>query len=93
MKCEWTVKALSDLQALTADFEHPKAAARVMRRLTAVPDVLVTFPHMGTLLQGFAPREVRRFIVDDYEIRYEVTDPTLFITDVFHTRQDRETFH
>ena len=50
MKCEWTVKALSDLQALTADFEHPKAAARVMRRLTAVPDVLVTFPHMGTLL-------------------------------------------
>ncbi|GAO00963.1 hypothetical protein Gxy13693_074_010 [Komagataeibacter xylinus NBRC 13693] len=48
---------------------------------------------MGVLLPVFAPREVRRFIVDDYEIRYEVTADALFITDVFHTRQDRETFH
>jgi hypothetical protein len=29
----------------------------------------------------------------DYEIRYEVTADALYITDVFHTRQDRETFH
>ncbi|NVN10580.1 type II toxin-antitoxin system RelE/ParE family toxin [Nguyenibacter vanlangensis] len=93
MKYQWTAKAVSDLQTLTADFEHPDAAARVMRRLAAAPDVLMQFPRMGALLPGFAPREVRRFIVDDYEIRYEVTQEALFITDVFHTRQDRETFH
>jgi plasmid stabilization system protein ParE len=93
VKYEWTVKAVSDLQTLTADFDHPSAAARVMRRLTAAPDVLIQFPRMGTLLPVFSPREVRRFIVDDYEIRYEITADALFITDVFHTRQDRETFH
>lgn len=92
MKYEWTAKAVSDLHSLTMDFEHPKAAARVMRRLAAAPDVLCEYPRMGALLPGFAPRELRRFIVDNYEMRYEVTDQALFITDVFHTRQDRETF-
>jgi plasmid stabilization system protein ParE len=90
---QWTAKAVSDLHGLVHAFENPKTTARVMRRLAAIPDMLLEFPRMGGLLPDFAPREVRRFIVDNYEIRYELTDHTLFITDVFHTRQDREIFH
>jgi len=37
----------------------------------------------------FAPREVRRLLVADYEIRYELTDADVFILWIFHTREDR----
>jgi len=93
VKLQWAAKALADLHDLTKEFESPRTAARVIQRLVAVPDVLAEFPRMGVALADFAPREVRRFIVDDYEIRYELTDTALIVTDVFHTRQDRETFH
>jgi hypothetical protein len=37
----------------------------------------------------FAPREVRKLLVADYEIRYELTDTGVFILRIFHTREDR----
>jgi hypothetical protein len=40
-------------------------------------------------LEEFSPREVRRLIVDDYELRYEVTDDTLTVLALWHTREDR----
>ena len=37
----------------------------------------------------FSPREVRKLLVADYEIRYELTNTNVFILRIFHTREDR----
>jgi plasmid stabilization system protein ParE len=48
-----------------------------------------THPRLGVRLPEFAPREVRRALVGDYEIRYEVTEADVLILRIFHTREDR----
>ena len=37
----------------------------------------------------FAPREARKLLVADYEIRYELTDTDVVILRIFHTREDQ----
>ena len=44
---------------------------------------------LGARLTEFAPREVRRVLVGDYEIRYALTDKDLFVLRIFHVREDR----
>jgi len=38
---------------------------------------------------GVEPREVRRIIVGDYELRYEIADATIFILRLWHSRENR----
>lgn len=35
------------------------------------------------------PREVRRIIVGNYELRYEIADATIFILRLWHCRENR----
>lgn len=91
MKVQWTGKALSDLARLH-DFLAPvnrKAAARSVQALTAAPARLVDQPRLGEKLEEFAPREVRRILVGSYEMRYEITDETIVVLRLWHTREDR----
>jgi hypothetical protein len=46
-------------------------------------------PRLGVRLPEFSPREVRRLFVDDYELRYEIRGNTIFIINLWHTREDR----
>jgi plasmid stabilization system protein ParE len=48
-----------------------------------------THPRLGSLLREFEPREVRRVVIGDYEIRYEIADTDIFILRIFHVREDR----
>ena len=57
--------------------------------LSAAPDTLLEQPHLGLALPEFAPRNVRRLIVGDYELRYEVAEKALWILRLWHTREDR----
>ncbi|MBA4143729.1 MAG: type II toxin-antitoxin system RelE/ParE family toxin [Nitrosospira sp.] len=51
---------------------------------------LSVYPQLGVPLDEFAPRDVRRVIVGDYELRYELTPVTLiYILRVWHAREDR----
>lgn len=91
MKLRWTSKALSDLARLheflaTVD---PRAAARAVQALTRSPEVLVRHPRLGEQLFEFEPREVRRLIVKQYELRYEIDDTTIYLLRLWHTREDR----
>ncbi len=91
MKVQWTGKALSDLARLH-DFLAPvnrKAAARAVQALTAAPARLVDQPRLGEKLEEFTPREVRRILVGSYEMRYEITDETIVVLRLWHTREDR----
>lgn len=91
MKLKWTSKALSDLVRLY-EFLSQKdklAAARIVQALTKAPNILTNSPRIGEQLFEFEPREVRRFLVSHYEMRYEIQESTIYILRLWHTREDR----
>lgn len=91
MELKWTSKALSDLARLyefLAPVNQP-VAARTVQQLTSAPTTLLTNPRIGELLEEFQPREVRRILVGQYEMRYEITGSTLYLLRLWHTREDR----
>jgi len=91
LKIVWTSKALSDLVRVHEFLARVNklAAARRVLALTKAPEVLLSNPRLGELLDEFAPREVRRILVAEYELRYELQDQTVFIARVWHTRENR----
>ena len=88
---KWTSKAHSDLVRLFdfLDPSNPVAAARIVRHLVAGAKRIPAHPRLGVQMPEFSPREVRKLLVADYEIRYELTDADVFILRIFHTREDR----
>ena len=91
MELKWTSKALSDLVRLR-DFLAPansQAAARAVQSLAAAPVRLIEYPRIGEKLEEFEPREVRRILVGNYEIRYEIQNTTISVLRLWHTREDR----
>jgi plasmid stabilization system protein ParE len=87
----WTGSARSDLVRLYEFLQavNLPAAARVVRQLVAGAKRIPAYPRLGTRLPEFEPREVRRILLGDYEIRYEVTGTDIFILRIFHVREDR----
>ncbi|MCA1440878.1 type II toxin-antitoxin system RelE/ParE family toxin [Ensifer sp. IC4062] len=91
MKLQWTTKAVSNLGRLY-DFLAPvnrQAAARTVQALASAPRRLLEQPRMGERLEEFDPREVRRILVGQYEMRYEITQSTIYVLRLWHTREDR----
>jgi len=91
MKIQWTSRASSDLARL---HEHlspiaPEAAARVVQRLAHAPDRLLDYPRIGEKLEAYGPREIRRIIVGNYEMRYEIVPGTIYILRLWHCRENR----
>ena len=91
MRVSWTSKALGDLARLHAFLApvNPRAAAVVVQKLSAAPQVLLTQPRIGAPLPEFAPRDVRRLIVGDYELRYELAGEVAFVVRLWHVREER----
>ena len=91
MALRWASRAYSDLVRLYDFLEpaNPVAAARIVRHLVAGAKRIPAHPRLGVRLPEFAPREVRKVFVGDYEIRYELVDADVFILRIFHTREDR----
>jgi plasmid stabilization system protein ParE len=87
----WTSSALSDITRLYGFLavRNRRAAARTVQILAAAPTRLLQHPRIGERLSEFDPREVRRIIVRDYEIRYEISDPKIYVLRLWHTREDR----
>ncbi len=91
MELKWTSKALSDLVRLY-EFLTPvnqSAAAYTVQTLTETPAILIKNPRIGEQLFQFEPREVRRILVGNYEIRYEISDNIIYILRLWHTRENR----
>lgn len=91
MEIKWTSKALSDLARLYEflDPVNKPAAARAVQALTRAPTVLLTNPRLGEQLFQFEPREVRRILATQYEIRYEIVGETIYVLRLWHAREDR----
>ncbi|MCA1806188.1 MAG: type II toxin-antitoxin system RelE/ParE family toxin [Xanthomonadaceae bacterium] len=91
MELKWTSKALSDLARLyefLAPVNKP-AAARAVQALTKAPTIMLTNSRVGEQLFQFEPREVRRILVGQYEMRYEIQGETIYVLRLWHTREDR----
>ncbi|MCT4704850.1 type II toxin-antitoxin system RelE/ParE family toxin [Enterobacteriaceae bacterium H16N7] len=56
----------------------------------SAPVNLVTNPQSGASLSEFEPREVRRLILGNYALRYELKDEIVHILRVWHNRENRE---
>jgi len=87
----WTTSARADLARLHEFLEpvNPRAAALAVRQLVAGAKRIPAHPRLGQRLRGFAGREVRRILIGDYEIRYELAGRDVFVLRIFHTREDR----
>jgi len=91
MEIKWASKALSDLARLH-DFLAPvnrRAAAQAVQALTAAPSRLLQYPRIGEKLEEFEPREGRGILVGKYETRYEISQSTIYVLRLWHTRGDR----
>lgn len=91
MELKWTSKALSDLARLH-EFLAPvskSAAARAVQALVKAPTSLLTQPRIGEQLFQFEPREVRRLLVGQYEVRYEISGEIIYVLRLWHTREER----
>lgn len=91
MALRWTEKARGDLRRLhelLASVDAEAARRRVLVILAGVKR-LAGVPRLGPRLREFDRREVRRIVVADYEVRYEVRGADLFILRIWHVREDR----
>lgn len=91
MQLHWAIEALDDVQRLH-DFikpHNPKVAAKVVQKLVRAPQMLLEHPRIGEQLLRFYPREIRRLLVDAYEIRYEIREDDLYILRIWHSREYR----
>jgi plasmid stabilization system protein ParE len=87
----WTRSAYADLRRIHEFLEPVDAAAAARAALAIVARVrrVPRQPRLGERVPGFADREVRRILVKNYEIRYEIAGTDLYVLRIFHTREDR----
>lgn len=86
MQVKWTRAALTDLKRLY-DFlarHNPTAASAMLHRMRSTPIMLQTHPKIGSPLHEFDTKDVRKLIVDDYELRYELTYHVIYILRIWH---------
>jgi plasmid stabilization system protein ParE len=91
MNVRWTSKAHSDLVRLYEFLSpvNPRAAAKAARALVAAAGGLPEHPRIGEKLEQYEPLEVRRILVGEYELRYEIRGTTIYIVRLWHTRENR----
>jgi plasmid stabilization system protein ParE len=91
MKIRWTSKASSDLIRLHEHLKPvaPAAAARIVQQLAHAPNRLLDYPRIGEKLEAFEPREVRRIVVGNYEMRYEIASGAIFVLRIWLCREHR----
>lgn len=91
MEIFWTVRARQDLERLYVflDGKSPKAAVRILTALVSAPERIREHPRIGERLEAYEPREVRRLLLQEYEIRYEIRTKGLYVLRIWHAREDR----
>ena len=91
MALRWTASARSDLVRLYEFLAsvNPRAGALAVRHIVAGARRIPARPRLGQRLRQIAGREVRRLLIGDYEVRYELSGKDIFLLRIFHNREDR----
>jgi plasmid stabilization system protein ParE len=87
----WAQAAYADLRRIHEFLEpvSPVAAARSVRTVLGRVQRIPLQPRLGERVAGFDAREVRRVLIQGYEVRYEVAGSDIYILRILHTREDR----
>lgn len=91
MNLQWTGKADSDLKRLYEflTIVNKPVAVSMIKKIIQKVTLLIDNPRLGEQLEQFLPREVRHLFLGNYEVRYEVTNDTVYILRLWHTRENR----
>lgn len=91
MKIEWTQKSIEDTSRLYNFLQEKDVLVgeRTIQLIVNATKKLEAFPKLGEKLDMFISRDIRKFFVENYEIRYEIQGNTIFILRVWHTRETR----
>ncbi len=91
MSLRWTQAAFADLRRIHEFLEpvDPVAAARAVRTIVSRARRIPAQPRLGEKLTGFGDLEVRRVLVQGYEVRYQIRAADIHVLRIFHTREDR----
>jgi len=91
MVIKWTTSAERDLHRVYEFLAvtNSTAAIQTIKRLIEGVEKIQGFPELGMKLTGFQDRDVRRVIIGNYEIRYELTNKTIYILRLWHFRENR----
>lgn len=91
MVIKWTTSTERDLHRVYEFLAvtNSTAAIQTIKRLIEGVEKIQGFPELGMKLTGFQDRDVRRVIIGNYEIRYELTNKTIYILRLWHFRENR----
>ena len=83
--------AYGDLRRLHAFLEpvDRRAATLAIQLIVSRAERIPEQPRLGERLPRFGDREIRRVLVEKYEIRYELRGTDVVLLRIFHTREDR----
>lgn len=92
MKIQWHSKAKSDLAGIVEFLgkESRNTAQRKAKKIVAAVRHLQTMPRIGEQLAQFAPNEIRRILIGQYEVRYQIRESMVIILRIRHTREHRQ---
>ena len=84
-------KAQSDLVRLYEFLAivNPKVAKQTLKFLSKKAELLCEQPRIGEQLFQYEPKEVRKFIIGNYEMCCEITDDCVYILRIWHCRENR----
>lgn len=87
----WTEQALEDIERLNEflKWDNPAVARRVVQALREAPQRLRSMPRLGQRVETVLALELRRLVIGAYEIRYALRQETIYILQVWHTREQR----
>jgi plasmid stabilization system protein ParE len=91
MQINWTRQAYFDLERLRwfLSEKSERAADAAVVRIVRGAMSLSEHAYRGQVVEKYLPRQVRRLIVADYELRYEIQGDVVHILAISHTREDR----
>ena len=91
MPIVWTQTAYDDLERLYQFLAavNRNAAAKTVQALSVAPEKILRTPAIGLSLPQYAPRNVRRYLVGDYEMRYELIRHDIRVLTIWHQREKR----
>lgn len=91
MNIKWTSQAVSDLQRIYQHLavNNTQDAARQVQLLMAAPMQNKEQLRMGERSDYFGERDVRRFLIGQYEIRYELKNKVPYILRIWYTEETR----
>ena len=87
MKVRWSEAALSDLDAIVGEFDHPAAAARMVLRLRQKLRHVARFPYSGRIVERVGDETVREVIVWHFRAVYRIEPDRVHVLTVIDARR------